>query len=154
MAEELIKIPKIAIYVGVIAVVVTFIASYFMFSYLPSQQKTSDLEEYKSALYESTLCQYSCPLTSQVFQNKTRMLPESACVESCASSFREKQKNGKSFTNQDLLGDSLVSDIENVVNTCRTDSTDFAKLETNDTKFFDCVSSGLTGLKGNYTYLN
>ena len=154
--QEQIKIRKQIVYAVVVTFIVTLIISYVLFKYIPSTQENNQLNEYKKALFSSTICQYSCPLEEQVYQNKTQLLPGTECVKSCTESFRELQK-WEQFSNEQLKNDNLIADVEKVVSACRTSSI----LEGNNTipsidnvNFFSCVSKDLESLKKNYPYLN
>ena len=154
--QEQIKIRKQVIYAIIITFIVTLALSYTFFKYIPSTKENNQLNEYKKALFSSTICQYSCPLESQVYQNKTQLLPGTECVKSCTASFRELQK-GEQFSNEQLKNDNLIADIEKVVSNCKTSSI----IEGNNpipsidnVKFFPCVSETLESLKKNYSYLN
>src|SRR3989344_2132296 len=99
-----IKLSKKVVYAVIITAVVVFLISYGVFKYYPEQKKLSDLNSYRRALYGSIACQYSCPLESQIINNKTgetELLPGLECVKSCTSSFRALQISNSSISDSE-----------------------------------------------------
>ncbi len=142
---------------AVISFVVAFAIAYFVFAYIPANSESSQINDYKKALYNSVLCQYKCPLVEQMFNNKTVNAPNASCVQTCSAEFRAQQlKAGETISDSDLLSDNLIEDIQNIVTACRNQSiSDNGNLpDINNTVFFPCVVNGLEGLKNQYSYLN
>lgn len=148
---DAIRIHKSTLIIIVVAVIIAILLSYFIFKYLPEQSKNKEIQEYKKALFDSILCQYSCQLSLQEFQNKTQMLPEASCVQNCTQALRDNQAQGEKFSNQEISSDNLILDIQNIVDNCRTENSQNISL--NVQTFFPCVSGKLGSLKSTYTYL-
>lgn len=148
---------KIIISVVATAIVV-FLVCYIIFGYLPKYKEQVKINDYKKGLYDSIVCQYSCPLTIQTLGNKTQELPEQSCVMQCTSNLRAIQNSTDSIPNSALLNDDLIKDIEKEINTCKTVSVSEnpkTKLpELNNTLFFNCSAQGISSLKDKYSYLN
>ncbi len=150
-----VKISKTIVYIG-IAVIITFLLTSVYYNYYPKLQKSSQLNNYKKDLFDSLLCQYSCPLENQVYQNKSQILPSQSCVQNCTIKLKDEQAKGDKFSNTDIANDNLVKDIQDAVNSCRTSSITVSN-ETSGTidnqKFFDCVKIALEGIQVKYAYL-
>jgi len=150
-----IKLHKSLIYAVIITFILTLSLSAFAFKFYPEMQRENVIKSYKKSLFNSVLCQYSCPLTNQTAQNKTQLLPTESCIRECTSLLQNNKNIG--ITNQDLADDNLIKDVEDVVNNCRTSSISQGSIESisiNNELFFDCVKSGLSSIKSNYNYLN
>jgi len=156
--KDSMKLNKSIFYTIIITAVIVFIVSYLIFSYIPNNKETSKLNEYKKALYDSIVCQYSCPLSLQEINNKTQEAPNAECVQSCTQELRDSQASGDIFSNAQLSNDNLIKDIEDVISVCkdasiRTNSkTNLPEL--NSTIFFPCSSEALKEIKKDYSYLN
>ncbi|HLC78353.1 MAG TPA: hypothetical protein VJH92_04470 [Candidatus Nanoarchaeia archaeon] len=139
----------------IITAIVIFLLTFAIFKYLPDQKRASEVNSYKKQIFDSVVCQYSCPLKEQAIQNKTQLLPDQTCVQQCAGDLNTAKEESAKFSDNDLKTDTLYSDIEALVASCRTSSVDSSgtipKLD--NVKFFDCVKQGLEGLKTNYSYL-
>ena len=152
-----IKLNKKVIYSVIITAIVVFLVAYIVFKYYPEQKKLSDLNSYRKALYESISCQYSCPLESQVVENKTgesELLPGLECVKSCTSSFRALQISNSSVSDSELQADGLVNDITSTVNGCKQKAFNNSTFKVDTSAYFPCVSEDLISLKQKYSYLN
>lgn len=137
----------------IIVAVLAFAAAYYIFSYMPKQQKAMEVREYKKILYTSMLCQYNCPLENQTLKNKTVLLPSKLCIDECTSEFIAKNYTADSITQKDVSDDKLLPDISAIMNDCKSSATvNFTKVNT--VQAFSCVRDKLEGLKSNYTYLN
>jgi len=143
-------------YLITIILVIALIVLSFLIYNKSNGDNDSDLNNYKKALYESVLCQYSCPLIEQEFNNITQYLPLKPCVESCINQFRALGLNDTKFSDETLINDNLVKDIEITIRACKLSSSE----EMNNTQrinneiFFKCSVDGLNSIKSNYTYLN
>ncbi len=149
------KISKTVLYI-IAAVIITFLVTSAAFTYIPKYQKSSELNSYKKQLYDSLLCQYSCPLIDQTYDNKTQLLPDQVCVQTCTASLKAEQAKGIKFTNEDLINDNLITDVEGIVKKCRTLTTTLKNttIATIDNeKFFTCVKTDLESVKETYAYL-
>lgn len=131
------------------------ILAYF---YLTPNQKSSSIEEiqeYKKALFEGTLCHYSCPLTEILFNNETILFPEPACSQGCTKALEEKFSRGQ-FSEAELLTDNLLLEIETAITFCRnTNELQENGLTMKNTQsFFECAIEGLEDLRKTYPYIN
>ena len=147
------RISKKAIYAGLVVIIIALVVLLYIFTFLPKQAEKKEIQEYKKVLFEGTLCQYSCPLTNQMYQNRTQMLPEKKCTDSCLAEFRKKTLAIKIFSTEELQkDDNLISDVERAITACRQQNLDSQGQVIND-KFFACSSGSLNILKEKYTYL-
>lgn len=149
-----IKINKKNVKVFVIIGLVILIALAFylyIYQYLLIQKKNLEIINYKRDLYTAVLCEYSCPMKLQSYQNKTQLLPDMECVKNCTNIF--KQNNPALFTKEDLTKDNLLKEISNSVQECRQESLDEETLTINNTIFFSCTTQKLSSLKDKYEYL-
>ena len=154
MGNFTLKVPKKAIYAFLALVVIAVIVLAYVFMFLPKQVEKKEIQEYKKVLFEGTLCQYSCPLSNQMYQNRTQLLPEKECTEKCLDEFKKKTLAIKIFTTEELQkDDTLIADVELAITTCRQTNLDAQGQVVNE-KFFDCSVDGLNILKEKYDYLN
>jgi hypothetical protein len=142
---------KIIIWV-ILAVVLTLLISAYFFYYMPKQNRIADINDYKRGLYQSSLCQYTCPLTMQTLNNLSQILPEVNCVQNCSAEFKAKFGDGESFSNKELENDDLFKDVLSSINACKTLSAVNSTL--NNSLFFPCVSEKMISLNQTYLYLN
>jgi len=136
----------------VIAILITLLLSYYFFSYRPQQKRMNDLNEYKKALYDSSLCQYKCPLANQIVNNKTQLLPNATCIHNCVLDFQPNFANEASFSTDDLEKDNLFQDILGIVSLCKKDNSINGTI-IDSRLYFSCVSMKMESLPENYTYL-
>jgi hypothetical protein len=145
---------KIFLYI-ILAVVLTLLISAYFFYYLPKQNRTNEVNNYKKGLFESSLCQYHCPLTEQKINNVTQLLPEVNCVQNCSAGFKEKYGKGEIFSNADLEKDDLFKELFGFINTCKSESDYNITTNTfNTSKYFPCIAGEMENLRANYSYLN
>src|SRR3989344_207668 len=92
------------IYAIIITAILVFAIAYSVFVYLPKYQEQAKVDNYKRELYQSLVCQYSCPLsqhlikdmgdiitacrTSSIKENNSTKLPElnNSLFLSCSAS--------------------------------------------------------------------
>ncbi len=150
-----IKFSKSVLYAIVITAIVVLAVSSFIFYFYHKIQHESQLNMYKKEMYNSILCQYSCPLTEQVIKNKTQLAPETSCVQTCTESFKVLQQKSTGLTNNDVMNDNLILDMQNIVKACQDSSIyEAGNLpQVNNTLFFSCVSVDMSTLKEKYPYL-
>jgi len=148
------KTSKYVITAIIITAVITFSISYIIFRYIPDNNQNLKINEYKKELYDSTLCQYSCPLTLQEAQNKTQYLPESGCVQNCTADIKEIQSVGDAISNAQLKNDKLLEDMSVVITNCKKEAIDINTKTLDNTLFFTCSAEKLSELKNKYAYLN
>lgn len=141
-----------------IAIIITLAISVYVYNLdnVDKTKRTSDINSYKKNLYETVICQYSCPLKLQDYQNKTQLLPDFNCVADCTKNFKSKFStetlNNLNFTKEELARDNFFNDIETIVENCKTTSVD-SYSGMNNSKFFSCSIQGLKQIKENYSYL-
>ncbi len=148
------KISKSLILAVIITIFITSIICFLIFKYIPENNQNLKINEYKKGLYTSTLCQYSCPLTLQQFQNKTEYLPEQSCVKDCADKFKNIQIISEDISNNQIKKDGLINDMASAINTCKSKAVDTNAMVLNNTLFFSCSAERLDALKDKYNYLN
>ncbi len=162
--ENNIKLKKKNIIFGIGAVFVIALILFFVFS--GSSKSDDGIEEYKGALYESILCQYSCPLKEAKFQNTTQFLPGNECSQGCIDSLKAKDIGSKNYSSNDLLKDGLPLEVDKIIKECRDlnsksleslnatgKNASITAIAINTTSFFPCVKDNLEGLKDKYGYL-
>ena len=141
--------------IGIIltTVIITLLIIGVTFVYAPKIIKNYKIDSYKKEAYTSVLCQYSCPLESQEFQNKTQMMPGKECVKQCAQKLQSDKAKYTGLTNNDLSKDNLIKDISTSVDSCRTSSLINGTIILDNERYFPCVVQDLESLKGKYSYL-
>ena len=148
------KTSKSIILAVVITLFITFAVSFLIFKYIPDSKQNMEANEYKKELYTSTLCQYSCPLSLQQFQNMSEYLPEKTCVENCTSKFKETKPISDDLSNNQIKKDGFIDSMSNAINACKSEATDTKAKTLNSTVFFSCSVEKLEALKSEYSYLN
>ncbi len=145
-------INKIRLIFAIILIAIIVIG-YFLYDYYQKQKRVNEINEYKKRFYEGMLCEYSCPMASQEYKNKTQMLPEINCVKACVEPFKEKYSD-KSFKKEELEKDSLLKDIDDAIKKCKTGSVNMNNLSLDNSAYFNCSAKGLEGLREKYSYLS
>lgn len=139
-----------------VAVVLTAVICYILFVYVPQHNEKTEINNYKKAIFDSMICQHRCPLTDQLLNNKTQLLPDTACVSNCTAIAKEKMNNSD-FTQKDLEGDSLFIEMQNSINLCKKQSSSTNPIDNsttvNNAAYFACVPVKLELLKNNFSYL-
>lgn len=139
---------KFKVILGLIVIIALLaIAGFFAWKYNPK----NSLQDYKKLFFDSTLCEYKCPLTEQTINNKTMLAPDGNCVQSCTLEFKKEQ--GK-FNSTQMDKDGFLTEIKNVANNCRAEATNISAKKFDNVKFFNCTASGLENMKLKYDYLN
>ncbi len=143
------------LYAVIITAIAVFAISYLIFNYIPNHKQATEIHSYKKALYDSVLCQYQCPLIEQNYNNKTVNAPNASCVQECSTTFKNKQLEGQSFSDKDLLDDNLIKDIQSVIGNCKNESIiqngNLPSVDSN--KPFPCSITRLNSLKDKSPYL-
>ena len=117
-----IKIRKSTLYIS-IALLALILSSLLFYSiYLPKKSFNDDLNFYKKSLFDSTLCQYSCPLQEQEFQGRSQFFPLRPCVQKCLEDLAALNLDGTKFSDQDLGNDNLIKDLGDSISNCRNSS--------------------------------
>jgi len=114
-------------------------------------ENIEEINVYKKALFDSTVCQYTCPLTEQEFQGTQQLLPDRACITTCVNNLKESGFNNTA-KEYNLLLDPMVADVESTIINCRVSNTEDEKINNED--FFTCSGKDLELLRGSYEYLN
>lgn len=147
------KISRKILYVSLCVVVVLLIAGYFGIDYYKEKKWSDEVNSYKKLLYESTLCQYSCPLEQQTLGNSSLLLPSQECVTGCLDVLRNSTIDVNAFSNNDLMNDGLILDIQDRVIECKKDSINMTTERERAERFVGCVGNSLGELKETYNYL-
>lgn len=151
-----IKLKKKTLYSLIILVILAAIVLTYSLTYLPQQQKESEIISYKQALYESIVCQYNCPLIEgNVDEQGVELLfPDQACVQTCTNNLRDKGFSPDQFAPEDLLTDGLINEIGNAIDGCRNEHiTSEAPTTQESQAFFDCAKERLQLIPDNYEYI-
>ena len=151
MSKNKTNVYKIIFGILLILLIAVSVYSYSQ-KYLPKQKKETQIKEYKIELYKSILCEYSCPLSDQLYNNKTQLLPTLDCVKTCTLDFKTKWSNFN-VTKEELITDSLLPNIGLAIKDCKTSSFDETKMNVNNSLFFSCSIASLERLKQNYSYI-
>lgn len=116
----------------------------------------TNVQEYKKVIYDSLMCQYSCPLAEVNLSGKTEEMPDGKCINSCLNKIRETGFNRTSFSEGELLDDDFVYNVTDVIETCRQEFMIVSNESVlPDSKgFYGCGLEGLNSLKKYYGYLN
>jgi len=150
--EETIKISRKMLFTILALVIIAIALASYFFVYVPSEEKKAETNVYKKALYESILCQYSCPLEEAEVLNQTQTIPSLECVNTCITNLRESGLTGEQFSSDELLEDDLVRDVETAISNCRAESVNEDGTTDNE-RFFACGKEALESLKEKYPYL-
>ena len=146
------------IYAIIITAILVFAIAYSVFVYLPKYQEQAKVDNYKRELYQSLVCQYSCPLSQQLINNKTQEAPNQECIMQCTQTLKELQNSTDAISNAQLTSDNLIKDMGDIITACRTSSikeNNSTKLpELNNSLFLSCSADGLKTLEPKYSYLN
>lgn len=149
-----IKITKKSLYLfGFALFVVIIILAYVYYRPNQVQSPESNVNEYKKDLYESIVCQYSCPLFEAEIQNATNFLPNATCIADCINNLKSKKRLKGEFPREELLKDSLFSEIDLAIQNCKNESAGNLSNVIDNGKFFECSSERLRLLKNEYEYL-
>ena len=154
--NQTIKLSKNTIYL--IAIIIIAIIALLIFynkstkTQVEIPENIDDINYYKKALFDSTVCQYSCPLEEQPFQGTQQLLPSKECIRSCIDELKANGFNENTTTQYNILLDPMVSDVESAIVNCRIENTINDKI--NNEGFFTCSAEKLELLRGEYEYLN
>jgi hypothetical protein len=136
----------------IIIIILVFGLGYYLKDYLDKQKRINEITLYKKEFYDGVLCQYSCPIESQVVNNKTQELPTLDCVKNCTNDFRTKYAKND-FSEKELTKDNLLKEITSITDDCKTNNYDATKFVLNNTAYFSCAKEKLLELKEKYKYL-
>ena len=81
------------------------------------------------------------------------LLPDVSCVQDCVNELKAKNIIANEYSDEELLKDSLVGDIDLVIKNCKNENY-LPDGNLNNSLFFSCSSQGLENLKSRYEYLN
>ena len=135
-----------------VILIIAIAALAYFFVIQPQQAEARELETFKKALFDSTLCQYSCPLEEQFFQERDQLLPTRECINACIAELTDLNLNAGQFSDFDLAKDDLVGSIEETIVTCR-EGAQLNETEIDNEAFFSCAADGLSSIKSQYPYL-
>ena len=148
------ELKKKTLIIIVIAVILILGIGYFAYyKYIPAYKKNAEIQAYKKSLYESVVCEYSCPLSEQVYKNKTQMLPNNECIKSCTEEFKANY-GSTSPTDKEKALDGFFDDLSLVISACKKLSTGENSTEIDNARFFECTSTQLGNMDEKYRYLN
>ncbi|MDO8509033.1 MAG: hypothetical protein Q7S27_05100 [Nanoarchaeota archaeon] len=148
-----IKIKKKRLYAILSLSVIILLLSTLAF-YISHLNKEKQIIEYKSAVYSSLLCQFSCPVKEILIKEQKNIVPDPECISLCTRKLKENNLDQNKFNEKDLLNDNLLSDIDTSINQCRKDNTDENTSNINYEKYYKCNVEKLISLKNKYNYLN
>jgi len=127
----------------------------YALAFLPAQEErefNEGVNDYRKRLYDSTVCQYSCPLVEKDFLGKQQLVPEETCFNECVLTYKPENFEEEPYTNEKLLDDGMIGDIEYIVLNCRDENLDLED-ELDTESFFDCSLDRFEGLRDKYDYL-
>lgn len=164
--KESIQISKKTLLYSLIILIIAALFLYYGLEYLPEKNKVDNINTYKKAIYDSILCQFTCPLLPSISQNTTVFLPDQLCQKICIAELKAKNLNTTKYSQQDLISDNLATDINNIILDCKnlhtikhpivneTSSNNTSQtIPINTTAYFPCVKQGLNGLQDKYPYI-
>jgi len=146
-----IKISKRKMGVGVIMLIVVVIFGVYLFYYIENNKEIK-INDYKLEVYNSLVCQFSCPMEEARFQNETRLLPETTCIEKCTENLKLNYLKNDSYIKEQLLGDNLFKDIDGAIIECRGINMDAAG-SVNYSSYYNCNLEKLYAMRDKYGYL-
>lgn len=140
----------------IVTAIIVFIIAAFAFKYYPEMKKEHEVEAYKKAAYNTIICQYNCPLSTQFVPqlNRTEVIPDEICVQNCSVALMNV--NASNIKSEDLVNDNLALDIQNTLKNCKAESQVYNTSvgnAVNTALFFSCARRDLEALKNDYTYL-
>jgi hypothetical protein len=147
---------KKRLFIIIISVVICAIAIYAYLSYTGNLQKTqekaSDVLNYKIGMFNALVCEYNCPLKVQLYQNVTGLFPDSKCVNNCTKDFASIVKT-INVTRVDLDKDGFITKIEALMQNCKLSNVNLTTSKIDNSKFFPCAGSNLKNLTLTFDYL-
>ncbi|MDO8460613.1 MAG: hypothetical protein Q7S74_05865 [Nanoarchaeota archaeon] len=152
--QDSVRISRNTIYSAIGVIIILILIGGYFYWYAPMEKKKKDMLDYKKAVYESVVCQYSCPAVDVKFQNQTQLLPDPNCIKICTDRLKTTKLNMSAFTTDDLLKDNLFFDLDTVIRQCKTDNMDNSTGGIDNTAFFKCSANNVSMIKDKYDYLN
>ena len=154
MTKDTIKFSKRTFMLSVLIILILIGLALYFLIYYPEQQKQSEINLYKKALFDSILCQYECPPENITALNQTQLLPNRNCVVECINQLKEKGYEKNQYSNEELTQDNFAVDIETIIINCRKNNI-FNDTQTPDAeKITLCAIEGLRTLRQTYNYLS
>lgn len=150
MSDEIKISIKLVSIISVIVIIILLIGAYFIFFY--GKHTKNEVERYKSAVYDSLVCQFSCPIQTVHIDNRTQALPETNCIKTCSSALTKENFKNDTYTKEELLNDNLFVDIDQLIVQCKSASTNSTR-DLDYKAYFDCNYQKLQELKQKYPYL-
>ena len=148
------KYSKVIVWIIVIAAIIA-LGAYFYKNNQIKQDHLNEINSYKKGFYNSIYCEFNCPLTLQIVNNKTNrsdMVPDKECLKNCTEGFIQNVSY-KTIPQIELQNDHFLNDTDLLVNNCRRTSVNLDSNLLNSTKFFSCVEKNLYLIKAKYRYL-
>lgn len=147
-----IKISRKAVYVGVAVLIMIVIGSVYWF-YNMENEKETEINNYKLNIYNSLICQFSCPIEETRFQNETKLLPDTACLERCTERLKMSNLRNDTYSKEELLSDNLFVELDGSILECKGLNRDAAG-SINYSSYYNCNLEKLYAMKERYDYLN
>jgi hypothetical protein len=121
------------------------------------QERKAAVVNYKQAIYASVLCEYNCPLKTQMYNKSLDLLPDVNCVNNCTLVLMPLLPDVRSFniSKEDLNKDEFITSIEKLVNTCKISNTKLinSTYRVDNANFFPCVQKAMPTIGEKYDYL-
>ena len=123
-----------------------------LYFYNSHNKKEKSIEEYKQAIYNSLLCQFSCPMKEAQVENQKQLVPDAFCIQNCTGKLKANNFTNNIYSEKELLKDSLFSDLDKSISQCKKENTG-SDTNIDYTKYYACNLKELTMLKEKYNYL-
>ncbi len=150
MSNE-IKIPKKKLYIALVALsLIALISSILL--YISYNNKEKMIEEYKLVIYNSLLCQFSCPIKEAQFEDQKQLVPDAACIKTCTEKLKANNFTQNIYAEKELLKDDLFLDIDQAISQCKKENTNIDS-NINYASYYSCNLEKINGLKEKYDYL-
>lgn len=152
--KDSVSLSKKTLYITVAVVIILVLGLVYAFKVYPEQAKKAQVNDAKKAVFENSICIYSCPIVNETILNKTKEAPEATCLESCSATLKAKNIDASKFSDEDLINDDFIKDFNAIRSKCNNESinqkTGIPSLEV----FASCSLRELQTLKDKYSYLN
>lgn len=111
-----------------------------------------EINSYKKAIYESLVCQYSCPTEGKEYNGEIVQFLVTSCTTTCIEELKTKGFERDEYPADVLDDDNLLLDIDNLLKVCREQTMKENNIPDNSA-FYACAIENLSSLKENYNYL-
>ncbi len=151
MADE-IKISLKVIYtILIIIAIIAVVIGYSIYS--NKNKKETEIQKYKTAVYDSLVCQFSCPTKEANINNETHIIPDSSCTNKCESRLKAMNYKNDTYSANELLTDNFFVDVDKAISQCKKENTNTIDQALNYTTYFPCNLKKIDTLRENYSYL-